>query len=246
MGIFSRFRDIVNANINALLEKAEDPHAMIKLIIQEMEDTLVEMKATCAGSLAARTRLERTIEELKERANDWSNKARFAMERNREDLAREAIAEKIRFQKEAVGLEGDYQSLNALVLRSLDEIDTLEQKLNKARIQAHELASRHREAVMKGRAKPISAQTLTDPFARFDEIKRQVDSANIAGINAEPPSTRNESDLAAQLRNLRRDSELERELDSLRNEMGLNPAPSTTTPQPTQPTPETNNETLPA
>lgn len=220
MGIFSRFRDIVNANINALLEKAEDPHAMIKLIVQEMEDTLVEMKATCAGSLAARTKTERAIRETLAKATDWHEKAKLALERNREDLAREAILEKIRLQKEAAELEKDFQGLNELVNRSLEEIDLLEGKLNKARVRAHELAAKHREAVRKGRARPISAQTQTDPFARFDEIQRAVEQMD-ADAPHRPQATSTE--LENELDNLRHNHELEQEMQRLKQTIQKDP-----------------------
>ena len=88
MGIFTRFRDIVSSNINAMLDRAEDPEKMIKLMIREMEDTLVEIKAACAGAMAEKKKVVRRLEEVRERANLWEERARLAVAKGRDDLAR--------------------------------------------------------------------------------------------------------------------------------------------------------------
>ena len=104
MGIFSRFRDIISSNINAMLEKAENPEKLIKLMIQEMEDTLVEIKASCAGAMASHKRVKRAHEEIKRRAENWAAKAKLAVEKGRENLAREALAENMSLEEEGKSL----------------------------------------------------------------------------------------------------------------------------------------------
>src|SRR5580700_263798 len=94
MHIFSRFRDIVNSNINSMLDQAEDPEKMIRLIIQEMEETEIEIKASCASAMAARKTADRTLAGRRRQADEWEKRAKLAMEKGREDLAREALLQK--------------------------------------------------------------------------------------------------------------------------------------------------------
>ena len=96
MGIFSRFMDIVNSNINSLLDKAEDPEKMLRLMIQEMEDTLIELKSNAAGSIAQKIKLERKASDTEATVSRWEQRAMLAIEKGKEDLAREALIEKER------------------------------------------------------------------------------------------------------------------------------------------------------
>ncbi|HID30145.1 MAG TPA: phage shock protein A, partial [Desulfobacterales bacterium] len=97
MGVFTRFRDIVSSNINAMLDRAENPEKMIKLMIHEMEDTLVELKASCAGVMASSKKVQRELQEIRSHTSRWHEKAQLAVEKGRDDLAREALVEKRRY-----------------------------------------------------------------------------------------------------------------------------------------------------
>ena len=118
MGIFTRFRDIVSSNINAMLDRAEDPEKMIKLMIREMEDTLIELKSSCAGVIAGRKKLQRRYAEVDERKKLWSERAGLAVNKGRDDLAREALLEKRRFSQLAENVENEIAE-HDIVLHSL-------------------------------------------------------------------------------------------------------------------------------
>ena len=115
MGIFTRFRDIVSSNINAMLDKAEDPEKLIKLMIREMEDTLIEIKASCAGVMAERKKTDRQLEEIEARAKHWEDRAGLAVSKGRDDLAREALLQKRGYIDRKDSLEREVAELDILV-----------------------------------------------------------------------------------------------------------------------------------
>ncbi|MDD5076789.1 MAG: PspA/IM30 family protein, partial [Sphaerochaetaceae bacterium] len=133
MGVFSRFMDIVNANINALLDKAEDPEKMIKLMMQEMEDTLIELKSACAAKIATKTKLDRNRNEVEALLERWKKRAELALERNREDLAREALLEKRKAATNFDQLVEDIARYEEIIKKSKDDISKLEEKLQSLR-----------------------------------------------------------------------------------------------------------------
>ena len=105
MGIFSRVADIISSNINAMLDKAEDPEKLIRLMIREMEDTLIEIKASCAGAMAQNKKIAREIEDVRASESRWAGRAQLAVEKGRDDLAREALVEKRRYTQRIETLE---------------------------------------------------------------------------------------------------------------------------------------------
>jgi len=143
MGIFSRFSDIVNSNINALLDKAEDPEKMVRLIIQEMEDTLVEVRSNSAKTIADKKELQRVIAKLEAEVADWQAKAELALSKDREDLARAALVERQRANDQALAMQRDIDNLDVHIARLQDEVAQLQEKLldAKARQKNHVDAS---------------------------------------------------------------------------------------------------------
>src|SRR5512138_2974170 len=122
MGIFSRFTDIVNSNINSILDKAEDPEKLVRLMIQEMEDTLVEVRSTAARAIANRKEITRSLAGLEAEARDWQAKAELALDKEREDLAKAALAEKARAVTAVAALRNQHETLGEGLERLNEDI----------------------------------------------------------------------------------------------------------------------------
>ncbi|MGQ4808031.1 Phage shock protein A [Candidatus Entotheonellaceae bacterium PAL068K] len=176
MGIFTRVRDIINANVNAMLDRAEDPEKLIRLMIQEMEDTLVEVKASCAGAMATKKRVQRELEQTLTRARQWGDRARLAVDKDRENLAREALLEKRRYQQQAEALDKELIQCDALVEQYQDEIMQLGDKLNTARDKQRLLVQRHRHAQQSQQAqRDIQRLDSTDVVLRFEQFENRIE-----------------------------------------------------------------------
>ena len=176
MGIFSRFRDIVSSNINVMLDKAEDPEKLIKLMIREMEDTLVEIKASCAGVMAGNKKVQRQIEELQSRAQQWEERAALAVSKGRDDLAREALVEKRRYTDRAEAFLQESMRLNAIVEQYQDDIRQLEEKLGGARDKQRILVQRHIRANKKRQAQEeIRRFDSSEAILKFDDLENRID-----------------------------------------------------------------------
>ncbi|MGE4506942.1 MAG: phage shock protein PspA [Desulfovibrionaceae bacterium] len=190
MGIFSRFKDIVSSNLNSMLDKAEDPEKMIRLMIQEMEETLVEIKAGCAGLMADRARIGREREGAAERAATWEQRAGLAVEKNREDLAREALVEKRRMVGVAEGLEDEEARFDALIEQARDDIGQLEAKLTAARERQRSLVKRHIRAGERKRARDEAGRAdSSEAILKFERFERRVERMEAEAELAGPRSS---------------------------------------------------------
>jgi phage shock protein A len=176
MGIFTRFRDIISSNINAMLDRAEDPEKLIKLMIREMEDTLVEIKAACAGAMAEKKKVARRLEEIQSRERLWENRAGLAVEKGRDDLAREALIEKRRFAAQATKLDADVIEHDGLIHQYQDDIRQLEDKLHKAREKQRLLVQRHIHATRARKAREeVRRADNFESIAKFEELEQRIE-----------------------------------------------------------------------
>jgi len=176
MGIFTRFSDIVNSNINAILDKAEDPEKIVRLMIQEMEDTLVEVRSAAARSIADKKDLNRKIGMFDREKEDWDDKAELAMRKGREDLAKAALVEKSRVVSAVDVLKEDYVAVDEGLAKLNEDIARLEAKLEDAKVRQKALLARHKTANSRLAArKKIHDYKIDDAMLRFEAYTQRID-----------------------------------------------------------------------
>ena len=176
MGIFSRLSDIVNSNINALLDRAEDPEKIIRLIVQEMEDTLVEVRSDTVRIIADRKEAERHIARLTAERDDWEAKAELAISKNREDLARAALVAKTRVAESLEAEEKHLADVNAGLERQGEDIAQLQAKLDDARKREALMISRHKSATSRLQARRATYDNrLVGALGRMEVMERSLD-----------------------------------------------------------------------
>jgi phage shock protein A len=177
MGIFSRFTDIINSNINNLLDKAEDPAKMVRLIIQEMEDTLVEVRSNSAKTLADKKELTRQVTRLEKDALQWQEKAELALGKAREDLARAALVEKKKSSDSAQALLEELTHTDEHISKLQNEISQLQDKLTDAKARQKAILVREQSASSRLKIKEnIHSNRVNDALNRFDHYERKIDS----------------------------------------------------------------------
>ena len=214
MGIFTRFSDIVNSNINSILDKAEDPEKIVRLMIQEMEDTLVEVRSAAARSIADKKDLNRKLERLDSEQADWDAKAELALRKGREDLAKAALVEKSRAVAATDLLKGDYNAIDEGLSKLNEDISRLEQKLLDAKARQKSLLARHKTANSRLAArKKIHDYKIDDAMVRFEAYTRRIDDVEgrIEAYDLGLPK-----DLNHELAGLAAEESVARELDDLK------------------------------
>ena len=215
MGIFTRFRDIVSSNINSMLDKAEDPEKLIKLMIGEMEDTLVELKAACAGVMAGRKKIDRRLDEIRSRASYWEERAGLAVDKGRDDLAKEALQEKRRFADMVGSLEQELYEHSAIIEQYQDDIRQLEDKLLKAREKQRSLVQRHIRARNKKQAQEeIRRAENFETIAKFDSLENRIERME---AEADLVNFGRKGSLEEEFDRLLHDDDIEKELAALKS-----------------------------
>lgn len=215
MGIFSRLTDIINSNINAILDKAEDPEKIIRMVIQEMEDTLVEVRSSAARTIADQKDINRRMKRLDEAQADWQKKAELAISKGREDLAKGALMEKKKVAEMAEQLADEAGQLAEALTRHEEDVLKLEAKLREAKTKKATIEARTKTAVNTVKVrKNLYDGRIQDAFDRFDKVEARLD--RIEGEAEALEIGRDGENLEAAFAELEGDEDLQAELDALK------------------------------
>lgn len=219
MGVFSRMGDIINSNINAMLDKAEDPEKMIRLMIQEMEDTLVDLKSSCAAKMATRAEMERDRDTLVAKVERWSDRAVLAVEKKRDDLAKEALLEKKSCAGQLEYAEADLAHYEELISECKSNIAQLEAKLEEVTMKHKMLVQRSIHAVEKKRARTaMSNATGAKAMMRFEDLENRIERME-ADAELSGRVDGGGTDLEREFDKLESDGDIEDELAALKKSM---------------------------
>jgi phage shock protein A len=214
MSIFSRFSDIISANINSMLDRAEDPEKMIRMMIREMEDTLVEIKASCAGTMAQVAKSNRELSELQEKRDRWSERAELAVSRGKEDLAREALLEKRTVQHRIDVVQEEIDRLQEVIQNFKKDMGELEAKLEQARNKHKVLVQRHVRAQKSNQAQSqIRKVNTANSMMRFDKFEQRIERME---ADADLVNYGVKADLDEHFASIETDDEIETELKALK------------------------------
>ena len=219
MSVFSRLSDIINSNIHAMLEKAENPEKISRLIIQEMEDTLVEVRSTTAKSIADKKERERHLKQANESVDDWKAKAELALDKKREDLARAALVEKKKAEQRRDSLQSELQAIETQLDKFQHDIGKLEAKIIDAKKRQHALAVRHKTAQTQLKTKAqIHNSKIDDVLLRFDAAEQKIEEVE---SRVEAMDFGNNKSLNDEFSELQHDEEITAELEAMKSRVKL-------------------------
>jgi phage shock protein A len=216
MSIFSRLADIINSNLTALLDKAEDPQKMVRLIIQEMEDELVKERSNLARFLASQKEIGRQVARHQERVDEWQAKAELALTKGREDLARAALIEKKKQTELSETLYREQQAVDSGIEKLGEEIRQLEAKLEDARARQKAMAIRTEAASSRLNVQSQVARGESQAVvSKFERMERRIDE-----MEARADLGQSDKALAQQFAELEVDDQISRELEAMRQKLG--------------------------
>lgn len=219
MSIFSRLSDIINSNISALLDKAENPEKMIRMVIQEMEETLVEVRSGTAKVIAEKKTLSRRAEQLRKQATDWESKAELALTKGREDLAKAALLEKANIQASIEITENDLAKLDETLDKLSSEIDQLQAKLNDARARQKTLVMRSTATQSRVDVhQQLNSHTIDNAMDKFEYYERKIEQmeGQIDSSHIEARGLQSEFD------ELEKQEAIDKELEALKSKLQQN------------------------
>lgn len=220
MGIFTRFKDIIASNISSMLDNAENPEKLIQLMIREMEDTVIEIKSSCANAIANQKKVQRFMDDIQEKENFWNRKAELAVEKGKDNLARQALQEKRQYTRKTEAVDIELTELNIIIEQYRDDIQELESKLKSAREKQRILVQRHIRAKRKKRAhEEIRRADSVEVMQKFEELENHIErmEAEADLVSFGRPST-----LEEQFDALEADDDIEAELNKLKSSQSLN------------------------
>jgi phage shock protein A len=216
MSIFSRLSDIINSNITSLLDKAENPEKMIRMVIQEMEETLVEVRSGTTKVIAEKKTLSRRAEQLKKQARDWESKAELALSKGREDLAKAALMEKSNITASVEITEKDLHKLDETLDKLSSEIEQLQAKLNDARARQKTIVIRTKATESRLDVnRQLNNYTIDNAMDKFEYYEKKIDQmeGQMDSAHLEKRGLQNEFD------ELEKEESIDRELEELKNKL---------------------------
>lgn len=217
MSIFSRLSDIINSNISALLDKAENPEKMIRMVIQEMEETLVEVRSGTAKVIAEKKTLTRRLEQLRKQAADWEAKAELALVKGREDLAKAALMEKSNINASVEITEKDLEKLDATLDKLSVEIEQLQAKLNDARARQKTILMRTKATASRLHVnRQLTSYTIDNAMDKFEYYEKKIDMME-GQMDSNPVEQRG---LQNEFDELEKQESIDKELEELKTKLG--------------------------
>lgn len=217
MGMFTRFTDIVNANINSMLDKAEHPEKMIRLIIQEMEETLVEVRSTAAKHIAEKKTLSRQIKSIEKSMAHWQEKAELAIEKGRDDLAKCALSEKHKSKEQLETLMEESAQLEEYLQHVQEDSQRLQDKLSEAKRRQEALLLRQESAVVRLKVREKESRyNIDEAITRFERYQEKIDRVE---AEVEAYDLTENQDLESQFRALETESSIDTEFEELKKKV---------------------------
>tara|TARA_B110000879_G_scaffold142106_1_gene184935 strand:+ start:350 stop:1009 length:660 start_codon:yes stop_codon:yes gene_type:complete len=216
MSIFNRLSDIINSNISSLLDKAENPEKMIRMVIQEMEETLVEVRSGTAKVIAEKKTLSRRAEQLKKQAQDWESKAELALSKGREDLAKAALLEKSNINSSVVITEKDLAKLDGTLDKLSTEIEQLQAKLNDARARQKTIVMRTTATESRLNVnRQLHSYSIDNAMNKFEYYEKKIDQmeGQMDSIHIEKRGLQSEFD------ELEKQESIDQELEDLKTKL---------------------------